>query len=411
METVIRKKSNSSFFLSAHWAFQVLLFMVWTRSTALGYVIIVLRRLPLIGFLGTYIYPVAICCLVLVALPWFRKHIRGGDILWYLGVLLLVLVTLLFYEENAPHLEEQLSKILLTTLPMLFVGLCYNHERDKNVLFWASLIGVVGQVFYQLYRLNSGRVMLEDDMHAAYEVLPSAMVLIYSAFEKKMMRHWILAIFAMFFQFSYGTRGPILCMLVFVSIAVLLQIRTSKNAVGRIVSVILLLTVIFYVFSGENLQNVANQLSIQFSKWGFSTRIFDLFIEGNISDDTGRNTLLMRAWDSLMEHPVFGLGLMGDRVVLGVYVHNIFLELLCNFGLLFGPILILVVVLVPLRAVFRNKGDKRLLLFLIMLICMNFVKLCLSSSYILEQQFFFMMGVCIAVVRQKKYRHFERKKV
>jgi Na+/melibiose symporter-like transporter len=48
-------------------------------------------------------------------------------------------------------ISGKLGMMLTAVLPMVFIGVCYNHEKHKNFLFWASLLGAITMFAYQLY--------------------------------------------------------------------------------------------------------------------------------------------------------------------------------------------------------------------------------------------------------------------
>ena len=60
--------------------------------------------------------------------------------------------------------------------------------------------------------------------------------------------------------------------------------------------------------------------------------------------------------------------------------------------------------ILTLVAVIKTKRNERGYNFVIMLICMVFIKLMLSGSYTTESTFYFMLGVFVTIARDKYTR-------
>lgn len=378
-----------------------MVFLIWIRYTIFPYVQHFLNKVPYIGFMSKSFFPACIVLLTFFSLPWMVKRIRIRDIMFYLSVVVVVLCTLLFYEKNAPYVEQYWAKILLETVPMLFVGLCYEHERCKKALFWVSLAGTAAVLAYQVYQLLMGRTLMADNMDTAYKILPSILYMVYYAMREKKIRYWICAAVGVCSVFVFGTRGPILCILIFFALFFLLKVWHMKNGVKKLGLIALILLPVILLLSGDALMTVSMRLSELFSEMGFSSRIFDMFTEGMIADNSGRDSHFLRTVAAIAEKPVFGYGLMGDWVVNKLYVHNYFLELWCQFGVLFGTVIALGFILIPLNALHKSRDDEDMLLFILMLMCATFVKLMVSGSYLFEPFLFLLLGISTACVRKK----------
>lgn len=124
------------------------------------------------------------------------------------------------------------------------------------------------------------------------------------------------------------------------------------------------------LFCGDNLIKIIGWLSRLVENLGMSTRIFDLFLEGEIVNSTGRDRLAEKVITAILQEPIWGYGIMGDWVITGnIYVHNIFLEMWCQFGLILGTIILAVVIGLPLYVMFKYLRKKDVFLFMFMLFC------------------------------------------
>ena len=382
--------------------YKILMVLVWTEHTILVYVSQIFRRLPIIGQFYKALIPVTIGIFVMLAFPYINKKIQSMDILFYLGCLLIIIMTMFLSSDNATIIEQELYRILVTVMPMYFLGICYSHQDLEKPLFWASVIGVSIMLLYQVYNLYSGQVLNADNMDASYKVLPSILYLIYWALTKNQAKYWILAVLGALMSFIYGTRGPILINIVYIAVGLFFLMTIKKSSATKVIYSIGFFALIFIFSTDAILIPLALRLSRFFGRYGFSTRIFDYFLVGEITDSNGREELSSRVIEAIKENPIFGYGIMSDRVIAGNYAHNIFLEFWCDFGVFLGSILLAIVFIIVIRALYITRKHRHFY-FVLMIACLTFVKLLLSGSYLIEPYFFFALGLCINYIRKGSF--------
>ena len=128
------------------------------------------------------------------------------------------------------------------------------------------------------------------------------------------------------------------------------------------------------------------------SNFGITSRTLLLLLSGDINSDSGRSYLYQECFESLMQSPIIGLGLFGDRVILdGVYCHNFLLELAINFGLPMAVLMIIGLCVWILIRYFYSKSVNRSFLMIIILAAL--VKLLVSGSYLEDYDLAFLLGV------------------
>ncbi|MBQ8525174.1 MAG: O-antigen ligase family protein [Clostridia bacterium] len=379
-------------------AFKILMILIWTQDTLWGFIRVFFMGIPIINSIADYIIPGMLIVFAILSLPWIIMNIRTTDMLIYVILILCIFVSTQLYPRNAPYIESSFIDIVIKALPMYFIGLAYNHEISKQQLYFCSLVSILGMSIYQFYLLSTGRELNSDNMHAAYSVLPSVMYIIYYFFENKKSMALFLCIIGIFLVFSYGTRGPVLAMIVFLIVGIYLKSR--KN---RYLYICIGIGVVFLIFSTDIVMRSVMYLQNTFEEIGLSTRIFDFFINGDITYSSGRDIIMDDTVALIKRKALFGYGMMGDRYYLsGSYTHNLFLELWCHYGIILGSALILFFISTPLEGLRCCKADIKL--FLIMLVCMIYTKLMVSSSYLIEPFLYFMIGVSVAAVRKAKLR-------
>ena len=382
-------------------AFRILLAILWSQATFLSFITEVIERLPIIGGISDYLIPCAIVVSIILSIPVFLKRVKYRDLLFYIICAAVVFTTIVFFEKNAPYVKEQAARILLSAIPFYFVGIAYFHEDSKKDLFWCSLLGVAAVFAYQFYCLILGRELMADNMSTSYNILPSILYLIYYAFDKKKWGYWLLTCPGIILAFVFGTRGPILCIAVYILVEIIIR-SLRKGSIG--VAILMFGIIVggsFLLIAGDSLVSFIKWLEELFESVGFSTRIFDMFLEGDIANSTGRDVISEKVIKAIWENPFLGYGLMGDRVITDTYVHNIALELWCSYGIIIGTVLLAIIIAIPLKALIISKA-KPIFNIVLLFTCMMLVKLMLSGSYPVEPYFYMMLGLSIGAIRSAK---------
>lgn len=387
--------------ITPKFTFRLLVLVFWSQHTILKFVSEVIERLPFVSSFSDYFVPFLFISLFALSSPYIFRQIRIPDVLFALSIILVVVMTLLIYSESSEYINPELWRIFGLAVPLYFVGVIYDHEETKRDLFFVSLVGVVVMFTYQLYKLGTGRALETDNMSASYDTLPSIMYIIYWAVANKGVKNWILAASASCLAFVFGTRGPILAIVVFFSIGIIYKVLSMRNVVVKFIIILTISVLIVYVLSGDTIISIAMSLSEKFGEIGFSTRIFDFIIEEQIAESAGREKLNEAVFDAIKQNPVLGYGFMGDRAVIGFYTHNIILEILCSYGVFIGSGLLILVGAFPIVTFIKNRRETSSW-FLMMLICMVFIKLLFSGSYVYEPYFYLLFGFCTGMLRRNQ---------
>ena len=138
-----------------------------------------------------------------------------------------------------------------------------------------------------------------------------------------------------------------------------------------------------------------------FDSIGLHSRTLAHFISGQMGRVDDRTPLYDAGWSSVLNSPILGVGLWGDRAMLnGSYIHNIIIEILMDFGLLIGGVLILFFI-VSLSIKFlsldaKHKND------MIAYTLMCIAPLMFSNSYLISPEFGIFVGLMIVLFQNNK---------
>lgn len=379
----------------------------WTRYTVLDFIRPIVARVPFVGQFSNWVIPFVMTVVLLLAIPYIKKRVHYGDLLFYLAYALMILGTMLFLPKNCEYIEEDLWRIMGLAVPVYFIGLAYDHEAMEKDLYWCSALGVIIMCAYMVFLLNSNRDIESDNMDASYKVLPSVLYLFYWAYRDKQVHHWLLAFAGTSLIFSYGTRGPIMIIAVYCGLQMFRNVFRNKRNVWHIIGAVVLPIVAVFLIMTDTLTVFAIYLMGIFEELGLSTRIFDYFLKGEFVESLGRAKIANAVTESIANNVFLGNGFYGDRVVAGNYAHNLVLELWCQFGIFIGSAMLVAVAWITISGLRRIHWMQKKDMYLLLL-CLVFVKLMLSSSYAVEPYLYFVLGMAVDSCRSNKEMCYER---
>lgn len=379
--------------------FELLIWMIWTQTILMQYVRAAVMRVPVIGLYPDAVMIVFYIVVIILALPEFR--VGGKDILFVLGFSAVFVLESLFQDNS--YLDAYFPDLLVTTLLLYLVGVALNeYENKEDVIYHLYILSALTIIINFLYKVVFGTPMdaimsqYQGDMNLAYNLLPHCCLVSFYARKKTNVFNVTLTIFGAFYLLMLGTRGAALIILINIAWN-LVTGRNSKKTVARIV----VLFGAVGAFVSSSLYNAAILWMYKNAqKFGLSIRIFDKILAGTQLGSSGRDNLTEQLFVSIKEHFLLGTGLCSDRTIIGIYAHNILIELWVEFGVIIGSIILGVLVYFLLQG-FRNsnKGGERGLI--IALICSSFFKLFLSGSYMDDKMLFMLLGICVGVIRKR----------
>lgn len=166
--------------------------------------------------------------------------------------------------------------------------------------------------------------------------------------------------------------------------------------------IIIFLVSLFAIILLENLEGIVLALSGFLGELGLSSRVFDFILSGRFFSSSGRNEIR----EVLVNHlfsidGVFGFGVCGDRVLTSTheYAHNIFLEILIQFGWILGLMFCALLIWLFLRAYKRHTEYNE---FIIILIFSKVLALMVSATFWNEIYFWCMIAICLRNVNAIK---------
>ena len=302
----------------------------------------------------------------------------------------------IFNPQNVPYLKEQSPQFFLYVLPYFWIGSYMVRRRFflngfLLIARWKFILSISAQILIILQPMRD--IFDGDYMNAANALIVGLISVSYLAYRDRKWYDVLGAVVGTGVLFLNGSRGIFLSLVLFWILIFIYN--SSRSATSLLVSTAFLLLLVGV--SGP-LLDVLSSLSGQA---GISTHLIDALgsMEGLFFDEN-RTYLYENFWQAILEKPIWGYGIMGDRAISEyfaskpIYPHNIFLELSVDFGLILGVLLMLLFLIKVFKGLINNNNDYKF--GIIVLLCCCFVKLMVSSSFWQDQMFFMLLGFLLA---------------
>lgn len=266
------------------------------------------------------------------------------------------------------------SDVLKFTLPVVVpIGLCIASVRNFAVLIrsmqFISLFAAVIGLMYAFMYLGGAFIIEGYSMTFSYALLFPTFVLI----TKKGYLWNSVAILLMLEMLAIGSRGALIISVAYwLFILIFGKMSFSKSILYSLFA----LLVYFLLFD-----QIIGLLASLFDSIGINSRTLDKILSNEITSSDSRDFIYDETWKLINTSPILGHGVWADRVYLDMYCHNVFLELLLDYGYL-GAGLILAIFAYCQVSIFKKipSNHKTLYIMMIGVLC----PLVASSSYLIS---------------------------
>lgn len=385
--------------ISPYSMYVLLLLVTWNRETLFQYVKSIIWRIPILTYATQIMVYGFFGFLICISWPYMKKHIRLRDYAFYLLFVLIYVFSILFGIGSSEYLKDNAVLILIQIVPAYFVGLSINYH-DEKVFRYIYITSIISVYLHIINAYVSGVENINstmDSMDFAYRILPHICIVMYAFLTRRRLIDLITSAIGIICLIWFGSRGALLLFFAFAITYYTFFRERRHRFVVYILMFVLFLALSYY---SDIIFVLIRNLLLRF---GIKTRIFDRIIDQTFFQSVGRSNISEILLENIKSHPWIGLGMAGDRplcyLVGEVYAHSLPLELWVSYGLIIGTGLLLGYVINIIKAIKRSKGNQIQVLILVYCFSAAFLKLFLSSSYLVEYEFFFNLGICLAVIR------------
>ena len=351
-----------------------------------------------------YIVQIIYLLFFLNALPAIIRRLNAKDLSCVF--VYIILFVLSFVASDVPEVFSiSFRNIYLWCFPYFLLSLAVVDVQDLfNKLTPISFITII-IVFLRMFTLNFSSDSYSQDL--GYDVLLPFMVFVLLYMKKKRILYFIPVVLSLLFMFMSGSRGPLLCAIMGISLSYFSFHKIDFKVVGSAL-VFFVFYAIYSIYSVE----ILTYLLDLFKSLNVSTRSIDFMLHSDLGKDVAREKLREVAFNYIINHPLFGTGVINDRAyifshyvinktatIYGSYCHNFFLEIMMQFGL-FPGLLIIGGFLYKLFVIFKKSVCHVVKEYFIILLTIGFFPLMVSRSWITFHYFYLLLGIFLAY---KKY--------
>lgn len=351
-----------------------------------------------------------------------KKYLKADFAILYIFLILFFGITWLFHPEYTPYYLKREYGIWDTVFfpthgiyTYLFVRMVNNPNKMlRNIKISGCLM-----FFYFLNEIylytqrgfwygvvgSNGQAKMSYSVSFGYQLLFFLIAFLYSSFKYKKTSDILITLGFVVMLFIGGSRGPFIFIITFIIMYWLLEFSNRNNFLKYKNKLIVFFSIgsILYYFRN----NILVLISTQINNIGFSSRFIDKILLGTISSDSGRSIIWGRTIEMIKQNPL-GYGGMGTRhiitdIIFAGYPHSVILEILVDFGVFFG-LIILSLFFINILIMFFNKNRKEwrgiFLIFLSSSFC-----LFLSLSYWNNNAFWGTIGIMVGCYLETRKKH------
>ncbi len=378
----------------------ILVMLIWMKTVLVDYFRASLLQIPILYAYPDEIVNIIFIVAIILALNHMMKYVVFKDVGIYLVILLVYFVNLMVYPVNHLALELYAPRFLIWSVPLIFVGISMDIDKQMKLLYRISLITLYGMVFYVMVLGNGNTAQSEQliesgQMQNSYFLLPHVLTIIMMAINKPNILNIATSLFGFVLTVSFGTRGPIIAIITFVVVYMVIVKKWKRPIISKAI-VLTCFGIIMRMFDPilKLLADLSKRLKL-------SPRVFLKIMDGDFFVSEGRDNIKMMLYDAIERNPWRGYGIAGDRALGTVYAHNIIIELLVAFGVIIGPIIFIALCVILIRGLLSAKSNYEKG-YLLVLMCASFFKLFLSGTYLDESLLYLLIGLCIHLIRKQK---------
>lgn len=355
-----------------------------------------------LGLLENLINVVFIAFFVFGLVAVFR-HIPKFIIFSTLVFGVLWIITMMRFPQNITYIREEIVQSFIYSFPFIWIGyFCVKKRIYLNLFLPILRVKLILALLVQCIILFNPEsdIFKGDYQTAANSILVGLIVVYYLSAKYKKKSDIILAVLGTTILYVCGSRSSFVAV-IFFWFFFLLSVSESKKTKYVLIS----LTALVLLFEVNTTLNLLSSLA---QSLGYSTHLSEAVQSGEVFMDENRVMLYLGFLDKVGQSP-WGYGLMGDRWISeqyglfwkAIYPHNIYIEILVHFGYILGIAIALVFTYKLFKSMLLGKNSQYKAAVLI-IASVSFVKLLFSSSYLIDQMFFLLLGLLLGASYAKK---------
>lgn len=300
---------------------------------------------------------------------------------------LTVLVNIILFPDNQQVFKETASTFLFTIFPIILV---FISVKDYSVMYryllnssYMILVLSIIVLLLSFKHKNSNELYT---MGYSNSMIFPMLISFRELYIKFNIKKLVIFAGALLSMLILGSRGAFIAIIFYA--ATVIAKNTDFRSVERKKALRWMLYIAIIVFHRQLLVALVNFLS----NFGVTSRSLNLFTKK--SDGiylAGRTVIYPVIWNAIKNDPFAVRGINADYRLVGIYSHNIVLEVIYEMGLIFGGIFLIYILSCAIKTLRLKKNPLNELIIISM--CSSLPKLFISGT--LWTQVYFWIWLCL----------------
>jgi len=305
------------------------------------------------------------------------------------------LLNILFFPQNIKEIKLILFDFFIMCLPCFIFSLSIDNyevlfntlKKHVRVIF---MVGIFMSYLIIFRNLNIGRN--NYSMSLSYYLLIPSLIYLYQFLKSYSLSSLLFFMISTAGIILTGARGPIFCIAVYVIVYIFNNLRGYNSRTNLIfyITAIFLLSIAIMFFN-----DIIEVISRILSYFNIYSRTITLLLNDSLNL-SGRDRFYTGALQLIKDYPLTGIGIAGDRVHLQGFVHNVFLELILDYGIIFGLLISIILICIFVKSIV--SVDRETSNFNMIFLCLGVVPLMFSSSYLFNTWFWIYLGLILKTI-------------
>lgn len=346
-------------------------------------------------------FPIVISTLLLIASSIFFKNFRltKKTFLLVFGPLVLLILKIPFEYKSVLDgniISEMIFSFLTIGISGILMGslnFSYHHFLKYGLAVgWFNFIILFFVPFTDLYNEEI------NYMKFGYTLLPSVLVAFVSLFSSyKSKATFILFLLSFIDMLIFGSRGSLLTFILFSIFFIYFNSKVTLFIKSFIAFILVLI--------GVNLKTILEfiiEVAESYSLYSYALIKYLNLLDGNslASTSSGRDEIYSSAINRIYSSPIWGSPINSSFIDTGSsYYHNIFLDILVNFGIFVFVGFIFYMIYIMFIVISKKNYSLFTTFFIIFFVTLG--RLLVSSSFWQRPEFWLLMGICISLDDRK----------
>lgn len=322
-------------------------------------------------------FPIKIFILILILIK--NNNINIKFLLFIFFLFLGIFIDLLSNTIAIPHFYQNI--IAYGILTMFLLSYEIDYKELMNQLKKLSIFSILLYLLMMIF-LKKSYFLLYDYMDFGFTlIMPSLIVLISYIYERKIkyLIYWIISIILILL---FGNRSPVLMTL----LSMIFMIKYLKVLERWLLFLVIVIPIIFlkpvvlYLYNFK----IFTKMRIMQKLWHY---VDNSMVTGLGS---GRGKLEEIYFGYIKDAPIFGNGFQKGLLKqgLGNYSHNIIIDFLYNFGIIFGALLLIALCI---KIIITFKNNHNIYMEQVLILFLGLSTQLLFSNYYIENFYFYLL--------------------